>query len=235
MDPFDRVISLGTDCEIAFNLRKFFGVERAYPFDWWFTPLDAVAPVLLSRFALEIDRSNLTLVGGGRSILNRKYRILHHHDFPRLPGSRLIDPDWTSTIDACRAKFASLGRRFFDDLASARRALFFLNRNGVHEFLDERGVRAARDALHYRAIERALEELFPTLEFFLVVSEPDVDALDATAGARRILHLPPVKDYGDRVDGAHFAGSPRGWSEALSTLSVVLRRAPVAAARSHVL
>ena len=88
----DRVISLGTNCEIAFNLRRHFGIERAYPFDWWFTPLDAVASVLASRFAVDIDRDNLQAVGGGRSILNRKYRILHHHDFPRLPGSRCPSP-----------------------------------------------------------------------------------------------------------------------------------------------
>jgi hypothetical protein len=42
----DRVIGLGTNCEIAFNLRRCFGFERAYPFDWWFTPLNVVAPIL---------------------------------------------------------------------------------------------------------------------------------------------------------------------------------------------
>lgn len=138
----DRVISLGTNCEIAFNLRRFFGVERAYPFDWWFTPLDAVPPVLASRFAVGINRDNLQIVGGRRSILNRRYRILHHHDFPRLPGNRLIAPDWTNAIETCRAKYAALGCRFFDDLAGARRALFFLSGNGAHEFLDEQGQRA---------------------------------------------------------------------------------------------
>jgi hypothetical protein len=220
--PVDRVISLGTNCEITFNLRRFFGAERAYPFDWWFTPLDAVAPVLLSRFALEIDRANLQVVGAGRSILNRKYRILHHHDFPRLPGSRLIDPDWTNAIEGRRAKFAVLGRRFFHDLAGARRALFFLHRNGFHEFLDERGWLAASDPGHYRVIERALERLFPQLEFFLVVSEPDAGGSEGFAGGSRIINLPQVKDYGDRFDGnpEHFAGSLRGWSEALSTLPV---------------
>jgi len=220
--PVDRVISLGTNCEISFQLRRFFGVERAYPFDWWFTPLDAVAPVLASRFAVEISRDNLDLVGGRRSIINRKYRILHHHDFPRVEENRLIALDWTTAIDACRAKYAALGRRFFDDLAPARRALFLLNGNGVHEFLDERGQRAVSARGHYLHIQRTLERLFPQLEFFIVVSEPDEEALRASVGASRIVSLPPVKDYGDRFEGnpRHFARSLRGWSEALSRLRV---------------
>lgn len=221
--PIDRVISLGTNCTISFHLRRFFGVERAYPFDWWFTPLDAVAPVLASRFAVEIDRDNLAVVGGRRSIINRKYRILHHHDFPRVPGNRLIAPDWISAIGACRAKYAALGRRFFDDLAPARRALFFLNGNGVHEFLDEPGQLAVSSRGHYLNIQRTLERLFPELEFFIVVSEPNEDALEASAGGSRIVNLPQVKDYGDRFTGnpEHFAGSLRGWSEALSRLPVI--------------
>jgi hypothetical protein len=221
----DRVISLGTTCEIAFNLRRFFGVERAYPFDWWFTPLDAIAPVLASRFAVGINRDSLQIVGGRRSILNRRYRILHHHDFPRLPGSRLIAPDWTNAIETCRAKYAALGRRFFDDLAGARRALFFLSGNGAHEFLDEQGQRALGGDGHYLNIQRTLERLFPQLAFFIAVSAPEEEALDASGGASRIISLPTVKDYGDRLDGNpnHFAGSLRGWSEALSALPVHVR------------
>jgi len=218
----DRVISLGTNCEIAFNLRRFFGVERAYPFDWWFTPLDAVAPVLASRFALGINGDNLRAVGGRRSILNRKYRILHHHDFPRVSPNRLIAPDWTDTIAACRAKYAALGRRFFDDLAQSRRALFFLHGNGAHEFLGEDGQRALSEGAHYLNIQRTLEQLFPRLEFFIVVSRPEDEVLEASTGAARVVCLPPVTDYGDRLDGnaSHFAGSLRGWSEALSRLRV---------------
>jgi hypothetical protein len=220
--PVDRVISLGTNCEIAFNLRKFFGFERAYPFDWWGTPLNAVAPVLASRFAVGINRDNLQAVGGRRSILNLKYRILHHHDFPRVPGNRLIAPDWTNAIEACRAKYAALGRSFFDDLTHARRALFFLNGNGAHEFLDEEGQRAISNGGHYLNIQLTLERLFPHLEFFIVVSRPEEDALEASAGASRVVCLPGVTDYGDRLDGnpSHFGGSMRGWSEALSRLLV---------------
>jgi hypothetical protein len=44
----DLVISLGTNCEVTFQLRRVFRTERAYPFDWWITPLHVVAALLLN-------------------------------------------------------------------------------------------------------------------------------------------------------------------------------------------
>lgn len=224
----DRIISLGTNCEITFHLRSVFGFERAYPFDWWITPLNAIAPILLSRFALDIESDNLEVVGGGRSIINRKYRLLHHHDFPRLPESELIDQSWPAAIGDCRSKFEALGKRFFEDVSGSQRIAFFINQSGGHEFLQNEELSVLDDVHHYFDIERTIELLFPNLEFYMVVSEAVPAAARGALDERaRFMRVPDIQDYGDRYGGHpnHFAKSLRGWREALSTLPFELRRA----------
>jgi len=50
---YSAIVSLGGNCEVAHQLRRRFGGERAFPFDWWITPLDVsditVAPALLAQ------------------------------------------------------------------------------------------------------------------------------------------------------------------------------------------
>jgi hypothetical protein len=109
-----------------------FRTEHAYPFDWWITPLHVVAALLMSGFDLGIERGSLEVVGDGRAVLNRRWGLLHHHDFARSPVTGLVTSAWAAGIDACRAKYAALARRFFDDVDRVRRAVFLVNRGGTH-------------------------------------------------------------------------------------------------------
>lgn len=59
MRPCDLFISLGSNCEVSYNIRRFFGFEAAYPFDWWITPLSPVPKLIESDFALELTTENL--------------------------------------------------------------------------------------------------------------------------------------------------------------------------------
>ena len=67
----DLAISLGPACQTAFNLRRFTGIRRAFPFDWWITPLHAAAAAIESRFELAIEPGNLEVTADRHSALNR--------------------------------------------------------------------------------------------------------------------------------------------------------------------
>jgi len=70
----DRFISLGRTCEVAFHIRRRLGLERAYPFDWWITPLSAIAPLLRSGFDLDISRDNLMVPDERNTVINKRGR-----------------------------------------------------------------------------------------------------------------------------------------------------------------
>jgi len=222
----DLIISIGTNCEISFNIRNTFQIERAYPFDWWFTPIHSVADILRDRFRLQIDDSNLEHVRTPESVLNIKYGFLHHHDFPR--ESDLIRSDWRVHIPAVAEKYRALGERFFSDIEQARAAVLVLNGDGAHKAHISK---KPSDASVYLEIAATARELFPATHITLAVlngdKEPDVAALQAASLDDTIVVGPPVKDYGDRNEKARFAKSLRGWSETLTTLRQTSHEASV--------
>lgn len=218
----DPVISIGTNCEISYNIRHTFQFERAYPFDWWITPVQSVADILRDRFRLEIDDKNLVHVTAPESVLNRKYGILHHHDFPRDGQDRILD-GWAAHIPALAEKYHILGERFFADIERAERALLIVNGDGSH-----RAYAAARpvDETVYLEISDTLRDLFPRTRVSLAIFNSDSAPTDAAKKAARadssIVIGPSVKDYGDRADKYRFAKSLRGWQEALLTTQGVV-------------
>ncbi|MFC5355621.1 DUF1796 family putative cysteine peptidase [Azospirillum himalayense] len=209
------IISLGTNCEITFNLRKCFGIDKSYPFDWLITPIESVSSILRNRFEIDLTCENLEIVGDGKSVINKKYRILHHHDFIRS-NNGAISGSWQDEIESVRSKYIFLSSRFFDDISSTKRAIFVVNRDGGHDWLERPKGYALSSS--YAAIASEIRRTFPGLNFRLAVfnaTDEGVRQVSAEDGA--IWVSPSIIDYGDREGGeqAHFAGSLRGWEEAL--------------------
>ena len=221
----DLVISLGTNCEIAFNVRNTFQTERAYPFDWWITPIQAVPAILRDRFALDVAAHNLVHGGELTSIMNRKYGLLHHHDFGHISAD-VADESWKALIPTVAEKYRALGERFFADVARAQDVLFVVNGDGNHRAYV---ARRPFDETVYLEVLATLRALFPhtrsRLAIFNSVHEPFAAAYKAAAADRDILVGPVVKDYGDRREKSLFAKSLCGWSEALRAVHSRLQSA----------
>lgn len=209
----DLIIGLGTNCELTHNLRRVFGLEEAYPFDWWITPLPALAPLIENGFDFAIEDDNLALTNNGMSVLNRRWRILHHHDFPRRDGR--IRDDWRDVIPETARKYEALARRLDQRLGAATTATVFINGNGGHEYLtpDERFT-CSRPGL-YEAVLTAARRRWPHVRLKPVICNPSPDAAPPSEAV--VLR---VEDHGDREPGKDFARSPRGWDEALATLGL---------------
>ena len=81
--PATHVVSLGGQCETAYNLRRY-DFSAAYPFDWWVTPLSAVI-TLLRNFDIDrlYDPSRLEVTTTFGTVFHRDYDLQLHHEFPR--------------------------------------------------------------------------------------------------------------------------------------------------------
>ncbi len=72
-----RIVSLGGNCMLTMEMRKFFGIEAANLFDWWITPGDALVRLVENDFDGLSARKNSKIIGDGRSVANLRYGILH--------------------------------------------------------------------------------------------------------------------------------------------------------------
>ncbi|UCF51160.1 MAG: hypothetical protein JSV48_16710 [Bradyrhizobium sp.] len=126
----DLVVSLEPSCRMAWNVRRYFGRERAYPFDWWITPARSMLRLLDRTVEFEVSRDDLEITavnptGASNTVYNKRLDLLHHHDFERVDGKVLDLP--AGRIAMINARYRILFARLWYDADAARAPLAVLN------------------------------------------------------------------------------------------------------------
>jgi hypothetical protein len=214
---FDHIVALGYNCRLAYNLRRTFGFETAHPFDWWVTPLQALAAFLrdpsLDRLYDPALLEPVIKNGGAYAIHNVHYGIQMDHEFPRGRDNMVVD-DWRDHIAAPRARTEHLLRRFLE-LPAGSRVLFVR----ATKKMEARMLGPAFRPLMEEVIQ-ALEQLFPDVNRSILLIDPPVGIKREGVATLRI---------NDRE--RDWKGTPELWTEALIGLGLTCSGArPEAAA-----
>ncbi len=202
-NKFDRIISLGCNCELALNIRDYFGIERAYPFDWWITPFQALWKLLEGRFHNLLNINNLEVSSDLLTVRDKYYNLLYHHDFKRTEDDKIIPDSIDQQLSLVKQKYDMLIHRFFNDLQN-KRVLFIRNRDGNIPHLDKDTT--PMDENTFVRLYDLLEKLFPDSAISLLVTNCPI-----SPGIRRrngCIVWDKVDDHYD--DYAFFVGSRQG-------------------------
>ncbi len=204
-EKFDRIISLGCNCELAWNIRKHFGIERAYPLDWWITPFQALEKLLNNRFHDLFNINNLEVSHDLLTVRDTHYNLLYHHDFKKTEDDKVIVDSMDQQIPLLKQKYDMLTERFFKDPEN-KRVLFVRNRDGNIPHLDPDST--PMDENTFEQLYCLLEKLFPDSQISLLITNcPIYPRIDRGEG---FISWDTVANYDD---AQFFAGSPRGWQE----------------------
>jgi hypothetical protein len=89
---FDRIISLGCDCQPAYQIRRYTGVVSPAFFDWLYSPLPGLIETLRSAFEDSLDENNLigTTNWMAETVVNKVTGLDFYHFLPRCED-RAID------------------------------------------------------------------------------------------------------------------------------------------------
>jgi hypothetical protein len=128
LTPATHIVSLGSACKTAYNLRRYFDFGGAFPFDWWITKPEGLLEFLSSLdVELLYDPNLLELTPDGMGVTNRQFPIIFHHEFPRdwtSPGHP-ISADWRKAIEKSKTRTAALTRKLRALDAPGFRIAFF--------------------------------------------------------------------------------------------------------------
>jgi hypothetical protein len=207
--PATHIVSLGGQCETAYNLRVYYDFSTAYPFDWWITPLSAVI-TLLHDFDVDrlYDPARLEITPTFGTVFHRDCNLQLHHEFPRDPENRFgngagrVCPTFRDHIDKPKRRTVYLRDRLFA-LNQAGHRVLFVRQQVPGKGGTEGGVQ--------RDLTEALDTVFPNAVASL--------ALVNTRGARfqdgvQLLYIP---------EGAPtWHGYRTAWDEALASLEIRL-------------
>ena len=216
---FDEIISLGCNCELTWNIRNYFGIERAYPLDWWITPFQSLQKLLENRFHDLFNINNLEVSHDLLTVRDKYYNLLYHHDFKKTEDDKIIDDNIELQIPLLKQKYDRLIERFFKDPEN-KRVLFIRNRDGNIPHLDRDTT--PMDENTFEQLYNLLEELFPNSEISLLVTNcPIFPRIQRRKG---YIVWDEIVNYDD---AQFFAGSPRGWQEMFSRNNISYENARV--------
>lgn len=202
---FDRIVSLGGLCEAAFQARRLSRSGRAYPLDWWITPLESVPGVLQDGAARCFAPEEIVKVedyGGKPALYSRRSCTVHLHEFAK--GEDFLSFDIETIAERLQAKYAALDSRLREDCAKGA-TLFVRQRLDAH---DPRG----------DALEAVIDELCAAL----AGGAPDWRLLfldyEPVRTRERLIqaHAPRLRDAND-------LGSRKGWNALFRDLGIACK------------
>lgn len=122
---YDNYVSLGRNCEVAFQFRRLLGKDVAYYFNWLWTPLNSLVHIINNDFAGVFEKDQLEATQGGM-VLDRAYGIKYHSPFWKelgtdLSGARFheLHAQAMSKIELFKHRFRTLGQ-------SPKKVLYFI-------------------------------------------------------------------------------------------------------------
>lgn len=202
----DRLVSLGALCEAAFQLRRLARSDRAYPFDWWITPLAGVVPVLEAGAGAVFAPEQIVKVAdydGTPALYSRLGRTVHLHEFPA--GTDILALDESQIAARLVPKYDALQERMVREAARGT-TLFVRQCLPAHDPQGE-------------ALEEAVDALIAALTH--VAGEPLLLLLDyEPVRPRPGLITATVPAFRDRND----LGSRRGWNQVFRTGGIAVGR-----------
>lgn len=197
---FDHIISLGSFCQTAYQIRRHFACEKAHAFDWWVTPTVGLVELVESGFLELFIENNMTIVeeDDGAAVMCSRYGLMHYHDFDDAkvngrPIPFLVRAACANNI----SKFSYLVKRL---LNLSGKVLFVRAGSGYVKHYEKN---MEFDAALLERFIKAMERLLPNVEFKMLLlncAEFNVD--------QRLFF-----DRVDNYDVHLWYGSDIGWDE----------------------
>ncbi len=120
---FSHWVSLGFNCEVAFQMRRVLGRDSSSFFSWNITPLAALSSLLDSRFAGILQPGNLSDHGDGVLVRDASHGYSFHSPFA-TPNPH-DDPAFAGKLAEFRVKVGYLLDKFAAIAASGEPVAYF--------------------------------------------------------------------------------------------------------------
>lgn len=206
-----KLVSLGSSCTPAWQIRTHLNQPEAYPFDWLVTPFDSLCRLLHDDFVRFIEPDGLEPFSSNTTIRNSRYNLLHHHDFKRT--GRTMSANWMDDVPNVQSKYDYLIARWRALNSYSGRVIFVRHGGHLNECFNIEK-RLSDDEVF--TLLDALQRCFPILDF---------SVLFVTAASTKINHpramfaeMPFANeaDWPNAVD--RWKGATSKWEQLIRTL-----------------
>lgn len=166
--PYYPIISLGINCQVAYQLRIHGLRHEAFPFDWIICPFEALVALIENHFEHFLDPEYLRFVHTEteKCIVNTLYNVKFLHDFKLVPH-------FMQDYEKVKAMYDRRIKRFYHNLQNTPRALLIRRKITQAQAIQ---------------LQQVLQKQFPDTHFLLL-------AVDNTYEIKKEWDIPQVKNY----------------------------------------
>lgn len=194
--PFDAVINLGGDCQVAYQMQINGLRKYALPFDKLITQYDSLQKLLENKFEGFIDSSNFELVKNGQEkyILDKKYGTRLIHDFK-------LEEDFLRDYESIKDTYLRRIARLLNLFNESKNPLFIRKRVNKEQVI---------------ALKSLLHRVCPGKPIIIL-------ALDGTEEIKENWHVEDVRNFHLRQPVPYvWKGDTAAWQEIFRTAGLSL-------------
>lgn len=198
VQPYYPIISLGFNCQVAYQLRLYGLRYEAYPFDWIICPFNAVIKLIEDDFKYFLDPQYLKFIHteNQKHILNTYYDIKFLHDF-RLSESFMED------YESVKETYTRRIERFYQKMNESSPALLIRKKINQEESLQ---------------LKQVLSNKFPHSNFTII-------AVDNNHQIMTNWNIPQIINYYmPQAAELTWKGDPKLWEQLFLKLNLVISR-----------
>ncbi len=152
---FTAIISLGRACDTSFQIRRIFGQETSWPFDWLITPYSALCSLIENDFQNFLKEDSLR--GANDRVHDTRLGIEFLHDFKD-------NLSFQEELQFVQEKYFRRIERFLNLMQKSAKILFVRN----HQYLNQDILREVES----RTLLELLHKSYPSIESHLLVVNP---------------------------------------------------------------
>lgn len=203
---FDHIVSVGGHCRTAYQIRRYFGIQKAQMVDWWVTPTIALVELFETGFSDIFREENMNVVHEktGPAVMCKRYGTMHYHDFDEAKINGVYSSYLIRTKCATNhGKFSHLLTRL---LNLSGKVLFIRSGQGRVQFY-EPTTEFTEDLLH--RFMNAMRSLLPNAEVNLLLLNDYNKHAGLDGNPFPNVYTSLVDEYGS----TDWFGSCQGWDE----------------------
>ena len=164
---FDDIISLGSDCEVALQLRRLGLLHTPSVFDWLITPWDAMLRVIQDEGTHLCN--NIYSGYNGTGAVCSGYELVYWHEFPRDEAGQVMVTQ--AAANTAQKKLRHKIDRMQAVLKSGKTVLFVRGGMATDAPRDKYGLGLSFPTSRLNDFPALISRLFPELKFSLLFLE----------------------------------------------------------------
>lgn len=206
---YDHLLSVGCQCQVAYQIRRFTGDTTSHFFDWLYTPIAGLLDTLETDFQHIFEQQNLEFAHDelciNRTVRDKRNGLDLFHSLPKAEDGGVRRDILEGDFSAYREKFSFLASRWLKTTKGGK--VLFVRHIPPANVGESKQIPRLRDLLSFK---------YPDLQFDILMLETNNSESRGTPEPPRIIER---QIWAAEIAEAKWPGDAESWDKIFRTVT----------------